>query len=135
MTRILIIDDEPAVRMTIRQILEHAGYQVAVAENGTAGLAALRAGAVDLVITDIIMPEMEGLETVMAVRQEFPAIKLIAMSGGGRRGNYDYLSAAAKLGAAKVLQKPFNRLTLLDAVRECLEAGSSEGPLADSATP
>lgn len=133
MTRILIIDDEPAVRMTIRQILEHAGYQVAAAENGAVGLAVIRAGGVDLVITDVLMPEMEGLETVMAVRREFPAIKLIAMSGGGRKGNYDYLSAAAKLGASKVLQKPFNRIALLDAVRECLGTGESEGPPASSA--
>ncbi|MFZ5790434.1 MAG: response regulator [Pseudomonadota bacterium] len=120
MARILIIDDEEAVRLTLRQILQHAGYDVVEAENGAVGLARMREKSADLVITDIIMPEMEGVETVTAMRKEFPAVKLIAMSGGGRTGNFNFLGAALKLGAAKVLQKPFNRVALLDAVRECL---------------
>lgn len=128
MTSILIIDDEPAVRGTLRQILEHEGYQVAVAENGIAGLAAARAGGFDLVITDIIMPEMEGVETIVAMCREFPAIKIIAMSGGSRMGNYDYLAAATKLGAARMLQKPFDRVDLVKAVGDCLKSDNLKEP-------
>ena len=114
--KILIIDDEDVVRRTICQMLLRAGHEVEEAANGVAGLAALRRQPVELVITDIIMPEMEGVETVMCIRQEFPHIRVIAISGGGRTGNFDFLATAEKLGAVRVLQKPFKRAALLEAV-------------------
>ncbi|QEX21180.1 hypothetical protein FRZ61_11020 [Hypericibacter adhaerens] len=120
MARILVIDDEETVRGLIRQILAQAGHEVEEAENGAAGLAAMRLQAAELVITDIIMPEMEGVETVLALRKEFPDTPVIAMSGGGRTANFDFLATAKKLGAARVLQKPFRPATLLEAVAACL---------------
>lgn len=123
MARILVIDDDAMVRATIRDILESQGYSVEEAENGRAGLAKMRKNRADLVVTDIIMPEMEGVEAMLAVREEFPGVKVIAISGGGRTANYDFLGVAGKLGANKTLQKPFTRDELLRAVCACLEPG------------
>lgn len=123
MARILVIDDDAMVRETIRDILESQGYSVEEAENGRTGLAKMRKNRADLVVTDIIMPEMEGIEAMLAVREEFPGVKVIAISGGGRTANYDFLEVAGKLGANKTLQKPFTRDELLRAVRACLDPG------------
>lgn len=115
--RILLIDDEEMVRKIVRKMLERMGHDVTEAENGRLGLEQLQVGAFDLVITDIIMPEMEGVETLMTVRSRFPDVKVIAMSGGGRTGNIDFLKAAEKLGASAILHKPFT-LASLTAVLE-----------------
>ena len=123
MARILVIDDDAMVRDAIRSILEAQGYKVGEAENGRDGLVKMRADRFDLVITDIIMPEMEGVEAILAIREEFPSVKVIAISGGGRTANYDFLGVAGKLGANKTLQKPFRREELLRAVQGCLGPG------------
>lgn len=120
MARILIIDDLPLVRQTLSDMLTAEGHKVVEATNGRDGLAKMRQEPAELVITDIIMPEMEGVETVVALKKEYPSLRIIAMSGGGRGENYDFLNAAAKLGAAKTLRKPFSRQELLKAVGECL---------------
>ena len=114
--RVLLIDDEQMVRKIVRKMLERSSHEVTEAENGRLGLEQLKTGAFDLVITDIIMPEMEGVETLMTVREQYPSVKVIAMSGGGRTGNIDFLSAAEKLGASAILHKPFTLGALTTAI-------------------
>ncbi|HJY84952.1 MAG TPA: response regulator [Candidatus Binatia bacterium] len=118
--RILIIDDEEPVRDLLRQMLEKEGYGVEEAPNGVAGIKLLHDHLADLVITDLFMPEKEGIETMMEVRKCFPQVKIIAMSGGGRTGTLDFLPMAESFGAQRTLAKPFERKELLEAVRTVL---------------
>ncbi len=122
MAHILIIDDEDMVRMVLRQSLEKVGHTVTEADNGTRGIAALHDSdaAVDLVITDIVMPEKEGVETIAEIRAERPELPIIAVSGGGRIGPENYLDAARRLGANHAFAKPFDRKQLLLTVAQCL---------------
>lgn len=120
MTRILVIDDEELARFTIREILEAAHFEVDEAENGRVGVDKQKATPFDLIITDIIMPEKEGVETIIDLKQEFPDLKIIAISGGGRTRNLDFLKLSERFGAAKILAKPFTEGQLLEAVNEVL---------------
>jgi len=122
MTKILIIDDNPMAQHTISRILESAGYEVITAANGREGLAAFHLQQPDLVVSDIIMPEKEGIETIMEILRDKPGTKIIAISGGGRMGNTDLLQVAKKLGATETLAKPFDPQDLLDCVALCLKA-------------
>ncbi|MCW5751220.1 MAG: response regulator [Alphaproteobacteria bacterium] len=122
MASILIVEDDPLLCETLRQTLNHAGHAVAVAEDGRAALRAFDAVRPDLVLLDIIMPEMDGLETIRAVRQSVPDIPVIAMSGGGQIGNLDLLQVAAKFGANMALRKPFSGRQMLEAIGKALEA-------------
>lgn len=126
MKKILLIDDDPALRSAVAQSLARSGYQVVEAGNGAEGLSIYRADPADLIITDIVMPEKEGLETIMELRKEFPSVKVIAISGGGRNRPGDYLPVAKRLGANRALAKPFSRSELLAVVRELL--GTEGGP-------
>ncbi|NIQ94592.1 MAG: response regulator [Desulfuromonadales bacterium] len=107
MARILIVDDEDLVRTTLRQALETADHEVLEAANGKEALEVLENHGLDLVIADIVMPVKEGVETIVELRQRRPDLKIIAISGGGRTGNLDYLELARKFGADKTLSKPF----------------------------
>lgn len=107
MAHILVIDDEDLVRFTVEQILIAAGHVVATIGNGTAGVRRQRETPFDLVITDIMMPEPDGIETIRALKAEFPDLPIIAISGGGRMGNLDYLEMAKDFGVASAIQKPF----------------------------
>src|ERR1700732_2229537 len=120
MTKILVIDDDVIVRETIVQILEDGGYQVLSAEDGKRGMAAFRSERPDLVITDIIMPEQEGIQTITEIRGVNPDAKIIAISGGGRIGNTDFLKIARVVGAMDVIPKPFAAGALLTIVENCL---------------
>ena len=120
MARILIIEDDAQVRVILRKILERAGYEVEPAPDGKAGIESYRERRADLVITDIIMPEKEGLETIMELRLEFPDVKIVAMSGGGAIGPEYYLKTAKALGALRTLRKPIERDDLLKAVRDVI---------------
>ena len=122
--RVLLIDDEQMVRKIVRKMLERGGHEVTEAENGRLGLEQLQRGSYDLVLTDIIMPEMEGVETVMTVLEQYPALKVIAMSGGGRTGNMDFLATAEKLGASAVLNKPFTLAALAQAIDQAFKKAS-----------
>jgi DNA-binding response OmpR family regulator len=115
--KILVIDDEYLVRYTLARILRSDGHEVTTAADGERGMAAFRSGRPDLVITDIIMPRREGIETIRAMRQERPDAKIIAISGDPGVGDYDVLSIARKLGADDVLRKPFDAAELLGRVR------------------
>jgi YesN/AraC family two-component response regulator len=121
MARILIIDDDNQFRVMLRIMLENAGYKdIEEAENGYIGMKLIRKNPFDLVITDIVMPDKEGIETIMELRRDFPAIKIIAMSGGGEIGPETYLEMAGHLGAGRTLEKPFQQPELVDAVRGLL---------------
>jgi DNA-binding response OmpR family regulator len=120
MARILIIDDDHAVRLTIQVILEHEGHEVICAADGSQGLSMFDRSSPQLIITDIIMPNKEGLETIMQLRGRDPVTPIIAVSGGGRIGSTDFLKMALKVGADEVLSKPFERHDLTAAVRRML---------------
>jgi len=131
MTRVIIIDDEEDVRIALKEIFVREGFDVAVASDGTEGLNLVRDTGADLVITDIIMPGSDGVETAYDIRMEFPNTKIIVMSGGGNTGPMDYeptaiatnayLASAEAVGADLTLTKPFNRKDLIKAVRELME--------------
>jgi len=123
MPKVLVIDDDVLVRDTIVRILERKGYQTLAAPDGRRGLNIFRSEQPDLVITDIIMPEKEGLETIREIHDERPGAKILAISGGGRIGNMDFLEFAGKLGACEILPKPFDPAELLDHVGRCLGRG------------
>ncbi len=120
MARILIIDDEDELRSMLRRMLEQVGHEVTEAVNGTEGIQSYEQDRPDLIITDIIMPEKEGVETIIALRRADPDLPIIAISGGGRLEATDFLTMARKLGARRTLSKPFRRDQLLEAVDECL---------------
>jgi two-component system response regulator (stage 0 sporulation protein F) len=119
MATILIIDDEASVRLLLRSVLEAAGYEVTEATNGRQGLELYRHKPTDLVITDILMPELDGLELLVALTREFVHAKVIAMSGAGKQERA--LGVAKLLGARRTIHKPFGMPLLLDAVRYELE--------------
>jgi CheY-like chemotaxis protein len=116
MPRILLIDDDRPVRSFMRRALERAGHEIIEADDGQRGLDVLAGSFVDLVITDLIMPKMEGIEFMLHLRRLQPALPVIAVSGGGRASPKSYLDIAQACGAAKVLAKPFSVEELLAAV-------------------
>jgi len=120
MAHILLIDDDSTVRYALKQVLERAGHRVDEAADGQIGIARYTQGRQDLVVTDIIMPNKEGIETIIALRRMAPELRIIAMSGGGRTGNRDFLAMAEKIGAAKVIAKPFRPKELVEAVNVVL---------------
>jgi len=107
MARILIIDDDAALRRTMRKIVERLGHVVGEAENGLMGLSLFRQGSYDLVVTDLLMPEKEGIETIMELREEAPGVKILAVSGGMMMDRTGPLDDAEALGADASLPKPF----------------------------
>jgi two-component system response regulator (stage 0 sporulation protein F) len=119
MASILIIDDEEPVRVLLRFALEAAGYEVTEAANGRQGLELYRQRPTDLVITDILMPVMNGLDILLELTREFLHAKVIAISGA--RGEQNVLDVAKLLGARQTFQKPFSMPQLLQAVRYELE--------------
>jgi DNA-binding response OmpR family regulator len=129
MARILIIDDDDQVRKMLRLTLNAAGFDVVEAQDGNVAMKFFRQDPlVDLVITDLIMPDKEGIETIIELRRDFPQVPIIAISGGGGIDPDDYLILAKKLGAKITLEKPFSRKDIIDAVNELIipEEKSSE---------
>ena len=130
MARVLVMDDDENVRDILRRMLGRKGYEVLLAGNGDEGIRIFHqqlAGGqpVDLVVTDILMPEKEGLETILELRQEFPEVKIIVISGGGSLGEPgNILHAARKLGARYSFRKPIPRDELLAAVEELIGPAS-----------
>jgi DNA-binding response OmpR family regulator len=120
MKRILVIDDEEQVLNALGSALAREGYGVVKAFNGIEGMKLHRENPVDLVITDLIMPEKEGIETIRELTAEFPSIKIIAISGGGRIGPEHYLPMAKMFGAQRTLTKPIGRDELVRTVKELL---------------
>ena len=125
MAVILIIDDDYLFRKMLRKTLERDGYKVLEASNGLEGVNVFKEHQADLVITDIIMPEQEGIETIAQLRKDYPTLKIIAMSGGGLIKPANYLNIARKLFAQRTFQKPFNHKYFLNAVRELTHSPDS----------
>ena len=132
MHSVLVIDDEADVRDGVKRVLERAGFSVRVIDNASDAMPELRRLPADIVITDIIMPKLSGVEAIAAILREFPAIRILAISGGG---NFDmttyqstaittttYLAAAKRAGAHCILTKPFESLELIEAVNQVMGA-------------
>ena len=124
MHRILIIDDDHHILLMIKKMLERVGYEVDLASNGDEGLELFKKLPVDLVITDIIMPEKEGLETIREMKRLRSDLKIIAMSGGGKVSSDNYLNTAKIFGASRILSKPFSQMQMVSAVQDLLGAPS-----------
>jgi len=126
MKRILVIDDDMQMREMLQQMLEREGYDVVDAPDGKEGMRLYRQDPTDLIITDIIMPEKEGVETIIELRRDFPDIKIIAISGGSRGIDAEScLFAVEQFGADCVFSKPFDRKELLEAISGLLEVAVS----------
>ena len=120
MANILLVDDEQLVVDTLQAAIQSKGHTVETACNGLEGLLKFSEGHFDLVITDIIMPDKEGIGMMLEMRRETPDVKIIAISGGGRTGNVEFLKMAAKLGAAATLKKPIRLAEFFQVLDECL---------------
>lgn len=122
MAKILIVDDEPHMRLLVSSMLESSKHELLTAENGEAALEILRSELVDVVITDLIMPEKNGIDLILEIRQIAPEVKIVAMSGGGGlSGRFDYLPLANLIGATNILRKPFKRDELCHAVATLID--------------
>jgi len=136
LANLLIVDDDPAVQATIRIVLERAGHSVVVAGDGRKGLAIFEAGDFDLLVLDIFMPGMDGLETMKLIHQRQPQTPILVISGRPISWDAstapDFLKIATKLGAISGLPKPFRPLELLAAVAGCLEAARPSAPAVPS---
>ncbi len=131
MARILIVDDEEDVRIALKQVLERAGYEVSVAASGKEGLELMQEEGADLVITDVIMPGIDGISTAKEIREKYRDIRIVVISGGGRTApepyepdaisTRSYLASASSAGADQTLTKPFDRQELLRVVQDLLE--------------
>ncbi len=122
MANILVVDDNIAFLEIQTEYLRRAGHDVTPATNGIEAMNRVDSHRFDLVITDLIMPDKEGVQVIMELRRKHPGIRIIAMSGGGRVNAEDYLAIARRLGAAKTLSKPFTGDELLGAVAEVMAA-------------
>ena len=118
---ILVVDDEPGIRELLCMMLEAAGHTVVVAEDGIQAPKVLATHPVEVVITDLLMPERDGLEFITEVRKKFPNIKIIAMSGGGHIARDSYLRIAKNFGAHVLLEKPFSQSGVLNAIEQVLK--------------
>jgi len=135
MKSILLVDDDPGVRDAMQRMLSREGYVVRLAADGTEGRAAYDADPADLVITDMIMPHEHGLDLIKHLRQRYPEVRILAISGGGNFGpqaykpeaitTQAYLAGASAAGARAVLSKLFDRAQLLEAVRAVLESDAA----------
>jgi CheY-like chemotaxis protein len=119
--KILLLEDQSFIAKIIERALATAGHAVTWHRNGRAGLEAFATDRPDLLITDIIMPEVDGLEVIRAVRAQDRNLPIIAISGGGDREDFEFLETAQRLGATEVIRKPISREQLLTAINRCLE--------------
>jgi CheY-like chemotaxis protein len=127
---VLVVDDDLVVREACALLLEDHGFHVVTAIDGTDGLEKFRQIKPAVVLTDIIMPEKEGIGLIRELRRESPTVKIVAMSGSGRFGDMEVIEIATKLGANLGLQKPFGDLQLVNAIRGLLEATPAQAPAA-----
>ena len=120
MARVLVVEDQVLVRHAMRVWLEQAGHEVDEAADGESGLRILGDHNVDLVVTDIMMPNFDGIELIRRLRQHHPGIKIVVVSGSAPMGGLSLLQVALKLGANQAVAKPFTPRDLNDAVFHCL---------------
>ena len=115
-TRVLVVDDSADMRSSLKILLELLGYEAETARDGAAALELQKTCGFGVLITDIFMPGTEGMETIARFKAAWPAMRVIAMSGGGERSKRDYLWAAMQVGADATMQKPFSLSTLMSAL-------------------
>lgn len=120
MARILLVDDEPLLRDSLTIALQRAGHTVTVAQNGAAALMLLAGKTFDVIVTDILMPDTDGLEMIIRIRKDSGNVRIIAMSGGGRTRNMNMLEFATSFGADAVLAKPFLPKQLIASVDDVM---------------
>lgn len=120
MANILVIDDEEGVRQVVAKVLEREGHKVTEASDGKVALSLMRDAHPDLVVCDLFMPEMDGVEVLRKLRRDHPQLSVVAISGGGYQGQVQLLDVAKKLGAVAVLKKPFELSELVGAVNRAL---------------
>lgn len=121
MTKILVVDDEPQVRGLMKHMIEDKGYEVVEAENGTVANTLCAEGDIDLIVTDLVMPEKNGIDLILLAKQAYPNLPIVAISGGGGiTGRYDYLEIAELVGAKRVIRKPFTQENLMSAISDVL---------------
>lgn len=123
---VLIIDDDPQLRSTLSDMLDLEGYRVLTAGDGKTALKLLEKERPDLVITDVLMPDKGGIEMVVELTGKYPGLPVIAISGGGRTGNMDFLEIAKNVGAKATLSKPIDIDVLLDTVAKVLASASKD---------
>ncbi|HVI89318.1 MAG TPA: response regulator [Dongiaceae bacterium] len=128
MKSILVIDDDPLVGNLMQRMLQSDDWHVRLARDGRDAIAQINDRAPDVIVTDIIMPDMEGLEIISSLHKSHPRIRVIAVSGSGRGQSVDYLAYAEKLGAFATLTKPFRRDELLQAVHRAFDDPEPSGP-------
>ena len=122
MANILLVEDEEQLRSMLKDVLEGAGHEVRVAENGKIAMNAFALRPAELVVTDLIMPEKEGLEIIRELKRNHSNVKIIAISGGGRNNADDYLELAKRFGANHILAKPFSNREFLNVIEEVMKA-------------
>jgi DNA-binding NtrC family response regulator len=120
MANILVVDDQKDICRVIERILQKEGHKISIAADGREGGKIFDEGTFDLLITDLIMPEMDGIELIMQIKKQKPDQNIIAMSGGGIGKSDSYLNIAAKLGVAHTIEKPFRANDLLKVVHEII---------------
>jgi DNA-binding response OmpR family regulator len=125
MASILVIDDHAAVLETVKVVLAKQGHEIRTAPNGKLGMALTAKRKFDLIITDIIMPEQDGIETIEQLRRVSPHLPILAISGCGTVGDTDFLKAALAIGATDTLAKPFRAMQLVEKVSALLEAAEA----------
>jgi CheY-like chemotaxis protein len=123
MPGILIVEDNRELREMLKESLSRRKFTVLEAENGKDAIIHFKPGMTDLVVTDLIMPEEDGLKVIMKLREAKPSIKVIAISGGGKAGPASYLNLAKALGADAIYSKPFSVNEMIDKIEELLEIG------------
>jgi DNA-binding response OmpR family regulator len=121
MACIVLIEDNNTLRGILKKTLEYEGHEVLDAQDGIDGERLYQEGYADLVITDIVMPRKDGIEVILELRRDFPDIKILAISGGGRIGSEQYLDMAKSLGAQDILGKPFKQKDIVESVRKLLK--------------
>ena len=126
MAKVLVIEDDDQIRIILREVLEEEGYDVVEARDGREGVRSYLESSPDLVITDMVMPQKDGIQTIADLQGISPEVKIIAISGGDRLGPEPYLAIAEGFGAAAVFTKPFSIRELLEAVKKALEKPGSD---------
>ncbi len=121
MAKVLVVDDEDNMRFIIREMLEQDSHEVSEATSGAEAMVEFRRAPVALIITDLVMPDKNGLDLIMDIKQNFPDVNILAISGGGGvNGRFDYIPIAELIGASSVMRKPFKLTELREKVKSML---------------
>ena len=118
--RVLVVDDSADIRGMLQAQLEMEGFDVATAPDGARALALLGRQRADLIITDLFMPDKDGIETILEIREKYPAVQIVAMSGWDSRQGSDYLKVAREIGAVRTVKKPFELTDIVKIVRDLM---------------